>query len=99
MNTSGKLLTAALGTLFFASGSTPAQQPPSFTEQVEVRVMDLDVVVTDRQGRPVTDLKREDFTVRLAGRPVTIDYFARVDEGTIHAPDLASASPDQVLAE
>ena len=58
--------------------------------------MDLDVVVTDRNGRPVPDLKREDFTVRLAGKAVPIDYFARVDEGAIHGPDLATAAPDQV---
>lgn len=60
--------------------------------------MDLDVVVTDRDGRPVPDLKREDFTVRLAGKSVPIDYFARVDEGAIRAPDLATAAPDQVAA-
>lgn len=58
--------------------------------------MDLDVVVTDKNGRPVPDLKREDFTVRLAGKPVPIDYFARVDQGAIRAPDLATAAPDQV---
>ena len=75
------------------------ERPPTFTEEVEVRVMDLDVVVTDKSGRPVTDLTRDDFTVRLGGRTVPLDYFARVDEGTIHAPDLATASPDQVLAE
>ncbi len=74
-----------------------AQQPPTFTEEVQVRVMDLDVSVTDRNGRPLTDLRREDFTVRVDGKPVPIDYFARVDEGTIHAPDLATASPDQIL--
>lgn len=74
-----------------------AQQAPTFTEEVQVRVMDLDVSVTDKSGRPVTDLRREDFTVRVDGKPVPIDYFARVDEGTIHAPDLATASPDQVL--
>lgn len=74
------------------------QPPPSFTEQVEVRVMDLDVVVTDREGKPVPDLKREDFTVRVGGKVVPIDYFARVDAGAIHAPDLSTASPDQVLA-
>ncbi|HEY7114232.1 MAG TPA: VWA domain-containing protein [Thermoanaerobaculia bacterium] len=80
--------------------SPPAQQPPplpAFTEQVEVRVMDLDVVVTDSKGQPVTDLARQDFTVRVDGRPVPIDYFARVDDGTIHAPDLSTASPDRVL--
>ena len=74
-----------------------AQQPPTFTEEIEVRVMDLDVSVTQKDGRPVTDLRRENFTVRVDGKPVPIDYFARVDAGTIHAPDLATASPDQVL--
>jgi VWFA-related protein len=81
-----------------AVGPAPGQEPPTFTEEVEVRVMDIDVVVTGRDGRPVADLKREDFTIRIDGKPVGIDYFARVDEGTIHAPDLATASPDQVLA-
>jgi hypothetical protein len=57
--------------------------------------MDLDVVVTDKAGRPVPDLKREDFTVRVGGNVVPIDYFARVEEGAIHAPYLATASPDQ----
>src|SRR5687767_11458708 len=60
--------------------------------------MDLDVVVTGRDGKPVADLKREDFTVRIGGKIVPLDYFARVDAGTIHAPDLSTASPDQVLA-
>ena len=86
--------------LFIASSAIVAAQerPPTFTEEVEVRVMDLDVVVTDKSGRPVSDLTRDDFTVRIGGKTVPIDYFARVDEGTIHAPDLATASPDQVLA-
>ena len=59
--------------------------------------MDLDVVVTDSAGRPVPDLKRQDFTVRVGGKVVSIDYFARIEEGVIHSPDLATASPDQVL--
>lgn len=60
--------------------------------------MDLDVVVTDRDGRPVRHLAREDFTVRVGGKVVPIDYFARVDAGAIQAPDLATASPEQLLA-
>ncbi|HEV8232930.1 MAG TPA: VWA domain-containing protein [Thermoanaerobaculia bacterium] len=89
-----------LTTLFMGSSGIVAAQerPPTFTEEVEVRVMDLDVAVTDKAGRPVPGLTRDDFTVRIGGRVVPIDYFARVDEGTIHAPDLATASPDQVLA-
>jgi VWFA-related protein len=96
-----KRSTALLLALLVSGTSGPAfaqEPPPTFTEEVEVRVMDIDVVVTGRDGRPVTDLKREDFTIRIDGKPVPVDYFARVDEGTIHAPDLATASPDQVLA-
>jgi VWFA-related protein len=86
--------------LLFLSAATavPQQAAPGFREEVEVRVMDLDVVVTDGAGKPVPDLKREDFTVTIGGKRVSIDYFARVDAGTIHAPDLTTASPDQVLA-
>jgi VWFA-related protein len=75
----------------------PPPPPPVFSERVEVRVLDLDVDVTDSQGRPVTDLKREDFAVKIGGKAVPIDYFTVVDGGTIHSPDLAAASPDQVL--
>ena len=85
---------------------TAAQAPappnptlPSFRETVEVRVMDLDVSVTDSKGRPVPDLRKENFNVKVDGKPVPIDYFTRVEEGTIHAPDLATASPERVLAE
>lgn len=92
--------------LLLCAGTALAQEPtpppaptaPVFSESVEVRVLDLDVDVTDSKGLPVTDLKREDFSVRVAGKPVPIDYFARVENGTIHAPDLSTASPDQVLA-
>ena len=71
--------------VFLLSASVALAQQPStgFHEEVEVRVMDLDVVVTDRAGRPVTDLKREDFTVKVGGKVVPIDYFAKVEEGGI----------------
>jgi VWFA-related protein len=90
---------AAFASAAAAQQSPPAtqQQLPVFKESVEVHVMDLDVSVTDSQGRPVSDLTRNDFTVKVGGRPVPIDYFTRVDQGTIHAPDLSSASPDRVL--
>jgi len=77
----------------------PASQPPTFRESVEVRVMDLDVAVTDSRGNPVPDLTKEEFRITVDGKPVPIDYFTRVAQGTIHAPDLATASPDLVLNE
>ena len=90
-------------TIFLAALTAVAaaqdQGLPAFREAVEVRVMDLDVVVTDSRGRTVPDLSKQDFSVKVDGKPVAIDYFTRVEEGTIHAPDLASASPERVLAE
>ena len=68
----------------------PAPALPTFSETVEVRVLNLDVDVTDGKGNPITDLKREDFTLKIGGKVVPIDYFSTVNDGTIHAPDLAS---------
>jgi len=97
------------GLALLASGSVaraqappdPAAAPgaPTFRESVEVRVMDLDVSVTDSKGNPVPDLDKGDFRISVDGKPVAIDYFTRIAEGTIHSPDLAAASPDRVLAE
>jgi VWFA-related protein len=92
--------TGAILLAMAASGLSAQQKDaPTFREAVEVRVMDLDVVVTDANGQPARDLNRDDFRVLIDGRPVSIDYFTRVEAGTIHAPDLADASPDRVLAE
>ncbi len=60
--------------LLLSAFAALAQQPPAgFHEEVEVRVMDLDVAVTDSQGRPVPDLKREDFTVKTLERAARSD--------------------------
>jgi VWFA-related protein len=89
--------------LLLAAATVFAQQPapaplPTFSESVEVRVLNLDVDVTDASGNPVTDLKKDDFTVKIGGKPVPVDYFALINEGTFHAPDLAAAPPDRVLS-
>jgi VWFA-related protein len=86
-----------VATLAAAQQPAPAPAPPTFSERVEVRVLNLDVDVTDAEGNPVTDLKKEDFTVRIGKAAAPIDYFTRVDQGTIHTADLSTANPDQVL--
>ncbi len=104
MKYAGRILALGLALLPVA-GLAQAQAPPqdappaTFRESVRVQVMDLDVSVTDSRGNPVRDLNREDFRVAVDGKQVPIDYFTRVAQGTIHAPDLASASPDLVLSE
>ena len=55
----------------------PAQQPPTF--KVRVDYVEVDAVVTDRQGRPVRDLKKEDFQVLEDGKSQVITNFTMVD--------------------
>src|SRR5919201_3795125 len=71
-----------------AAGQTPpaapAQTPPPAqlqgpTFKVRVDYVEVDVVVTDRAGNLVRDLKKEDFQVMEDGKAQTINTFALVD--------------------
>jgi len=55
----------------------PAQQPPTF--KVRVDFVEVDAVVTDKEGRLVRDLKKEDFQVLEDGKSQTITNFTLVD--------------------
>lgn len=52
-----------------------AQQPRTPVFTAGTTYVSLDVVVTDRDGRPVRDLRREEFVVVERGRPQTIEDF------------------------
>ena len=74
-----------------AAVSLAQAQPPagetageSFGERVDVEVVNVDVIVTDREDSRVLDLGRDDFELLVDGRPVAIEYFA--------APRLAGAA-------
>src|SRR4026209_123212 len=49
------------------------------TFRTSVDLVHFTVVVTDKQGAPITDLAREDFEVVEAGKPQTIQFFAAGD--------------------
>jgi VWFA-related protein len=82
-----------------AAGPSAGQNGAGVSETVNVRVMDLDVVVSDKDGRPVNGLAREEFQVKIDKKPVSIDYFASVREGAVHSPDLSTLSPDLILKQ
>jgi VWFA-related protein len=68
------LLTAAAALL----AQEPAQpQQPTF--KLRVDYVEVDVVVTDRDGNLVKDLKKEDFQVLEDGKPQTVSAFTQVD--------------------
>ena len=86
---------ARLALLFIVlAGTTPsagqnppaagqAQTPPPQTQgptfRVRVDYVEVDIVVTDRQGNLVRDLKKEDFQVLEDGKAQTISAFSLVD--------------------
>jgi VWFA-related protein len=62
-----------------APSPPPPQQPQQPTFRVRVDYVEVDVVVTDRQGNLVRDLKKEDFQVLEDGKAQTINTFIQVD--------------------
>jgi VWFA-related protein len=64
--------------LLIAVPAFPQQQPPQptfFSETIEVRVINVDVVVTGKDGRPVSGLTKEDFELFENGKPQAISNF------------------------
>lgn len=76
----GALLIAPLPAL--AWQQQPAENPPSlFGEQIDVRVVNVEVVVTDRQGNRVQNLTPADFRLKVDGKVVPVEYFSEVRGG------------------
>lgn len=62
-----------------APQAAPQAQPPAPTFKLQVDYVEVDAVVTDRDGNLVKDLKKEDFQVIEDGKPQTINLFTQVD--------------------
>jgi len=85
----------ALAVVAAGSGiaAPPDVTPPRVRASVDVTVLDLDVVAT-KDGRPVTDLRKEEVIVKVAGKVLPIDLFTRVAGARIVAnSDGTSPSP------
>jgi VWFA-related protein len=64
--------------------SLDAQEPPqapALRESVEVRLIEIDAVVTDRRGNPLTGLTPADFVVLENGQPQEITNFTEYRDG------------------
>src|SRR5436305_2016365 len=78
--------------------------PPIFGEEIDVRVVNVEAVVTDRAGHRVTDLKPGDFRLKVDGKEVPVSFFTEVRDGravavpggdgaTAAAPSAAPGAP------
>ncbi len=88
----------ALAVSWFAS-IAHAQAPLS--ETIEVRITNVDVVVTDRAGKPVTGLTKGDFEILEGGKAQAVTNFYEIRAAVAGATPSAEASapPAEVPAE
>src|SRR6185369_15742600 len=67
-----------------------------YTESIDVRVVNVETVVTDAQGQKVKGLTAADFRLLVDGREVPVEYFSEIEEGI--AADLERLGPEDRMA-
>jgi hypothetical protein len=63
----------------------PKTSPPPSQEEVlriETELVQTPVLVFDKQGRFIDNLKREQFELRIDGQPQAVSFFERVTAGS-----------------
>jgi VWFA-related protein len=77
----------------FGQASASDQKPADTTLRVTTRSIQVSVIALDKDGRPVTGLKKSDFTLLDGGQEQKIGYFAEETTSDEQAtPSSASAS-------
>jgi len=85
-----------LAALLVTALPLPAQEepePPAFGEVIDVRVINVEAVVTGRGGERVRGLSKDDFQLLVDGREVPIEFFNEVVDGTMVNGELVTGEP------
>lgn len=61
----------------------PALQDQSDVLRVYTELVQTDIMVFDKQGRFVSGLKKEDFELRIDGKPRPIEFFEKITAGSM----------------
>jgi hypothetical protein len=97
-----RIVSATLASWLFISamvGQTPAPQQSAQDQQklfklrISSELVLVNVVARDKQGKPVTDLKRDDFTLLEDGKPQRVTSFDYENLDTM--PIVAAGGPSQ----
>ncbi|HEV2846700.1 MAG TPA: VWA domain-containing protein, partial [Thermoanaerobaculia bacterium] len=84
------------GTLAAWALALGAQEPSpqtSFGESIDVRVVNVEAVVTDAKGNRVRGLTAKDFQLEVDGREVPVEFFAEISGGEVTRPMAESGTP------
>jgi VWFA-related protein len=80
----------------------PAQEEPdqpAFNDVIDVRVINVEAVVTGRDGERVRGLTKDDFRLLVDGREVPIEFFNEVADGAMVKGETPAASSTSEAAE
>jgi VWFA-related protein len=90
-----KKLRISLAVVILALAGAPVRAQlavgQDLTERIEVNTVNVEVSVSDKNGRPVTGLQRRDFELREDGKPVQIANF----DAVVHHAAAVPASPGE----
>lgn len=78
--TSSALLAATLSASLFFASAQQVTAPPASAPSSAVDAVQLSLVVHDKKGEPVLDLKPQDLTITEDGFPVRLDSLQLVDQ-------------------
>jgi VWFA-related protein len=101
----GLVLAASAAAGAPAHAQTPDERPP-LVVPVDVELVQVDAVVTDKKGRYVTDLRAEDFEIVEDGKARRVANFRYVETSVLppdapaaaHAPGLSALPPADARA-
>ena len=88
-----RILAWLLATALVPLGARASESLPPISRSVEVSITNVDVVVTDAKGRPVTDLGPLDFVVTQDGLPQVITNFSFVRNTSAPPAPAAETTP------
>lgn len=88
----GSLSLALAGLLGLASRPGAAQAPAgdaqaTFGESIDVRVLNVEAVVTAKDGSRVRGLAAKDFRLVVDGKPVAVEFFTEISDGAALGPE------------
>lgn len=88
-------LLAALTAVAPLAAQSKKQEPemPRLVENIDVRIINVDVVVTDRKGNPIHGLTKDDFTIFENGVPKVITNFFEVAGGKAKSEEVVEETP------
>src|SRR5436305_6318350 len=87
----------ALGALALGAQELPPPLPSStFSGSVDVRLVNVEAVVTDAKGERVRGLSVNDFVLEVDGQVVPIEYFSEMDGSRAVSPPPAPATAEAV---